>query len=198
MARTQGSHALTTGPKLREAALRLFAQKGYAAVSMRQIAAEVGVQVGALYNYTEDKQFLLFDLLQSHMQDLMAAWQVAQAGLMTPSQRLEAFTRFHIRYHLTRTDAVFISYMELRNLTPENFTKIETLRHAYESQLQSILTEGQASGDFDLHDSKITALAVIAMLNGVLTWFRSDGRLSLDRVEGIYWNMVRRAVGCAP
>ena len=67
MARKQGSHSDITGPKVRDAALRLIARHGYAAVSMRQIAAEVGIQAGALYNYTPDKQTLLFDLMQGHM-----------------------------------------------------------------------------------------------------------------------------------
>ena len=42
MARTTGSHSDITGPRVRAAALRLFARGGYAAVSMRAIAAEVG------------------------------------------------------------------------------------------------------------------------------------------------------------
>ena len=74
MARTSGSHAKITGPKIQEAAQRLFARHGYAAVSMRQIAAEVGVQVGALYNYTPDKQSLLFELMRSHMEEVLAAY----------------------------------------------------------------------------------------------------------------------------
>ena len=55
MARTAGSRAEITGPLVRAAAQRLFARHGYAAVSMRRIAAEVGVQAGALYAYTPDK-----------------------------------------------------------------------------------------------------------------------------------------------
>ncbi|MCP4820266.1 MAG: helix-turn-helix transcriptional regulator, partial [Shimia sp.] len=71
MARTQGSHSGITGPRVRAAALHLFAQHGFAAVSMRQIAREVGVQAGALYNYTPDKQSLLFDLMNTHMGELL-------------------------------------------------------------------------------------------------------------------------------
>jgi len=37
-------------------------------------------------------------------------------------------------------------------------------------------------------------MAVIAMLTGVTTWYRDDGRLSRERVLRIYWNMVRKAV----
>ena len=84
--------------------------------------------------------------------------------------------------------------MELRNLTPENFEVIERLRRQYEDALEEILSDGVASGDFAVPDTKIATLAVIAMLTGVNTWFREGGRLSLDEVERIYWDMVRKAV----
>lgn len=194
MARTTGSHSDITGPRIQDAALQLFARHGFAAVSMRQIAAEVGVQAGALYNYTSDKQSLLFGLMQRHMNELLSE-RAAQPGLATPRDQLEAFTRFHIRFHLQRSDEVFIAYMELRNLTPDNFDSIEHLRRAYEDELEQILRDGVATGDFAVPDTKIATFAVIAMLNGVNTWFRSGGRLSLDQVEAIYWDMVRKAVG---
>ncbi|NSY37604.1 TetR/AcrR family transcriptional regulator [Leisingera sp. ANG59] len=193
MARTQGSHSDITGPRIREAALRLFAQHGYAAVSMRQIAKEVGVQAGALYNYTPDKQSLLFSLMSSHMEELQAAWDaVPQAD--SALERLRAFTGFHIRFHLERPDAVFIAYMELRNLTEANFTIIESLRRDYENGVEGILKQGVEQGEFAIPDTKIATLAVIAMLNGVNTWYRSEGRLSLDEVERVYWGMVQKAV----
>ncbi|OED47153.1 TetR family transcriptional regulator [Rhodobacteraceae bacterium (ex Bugula neritina AB1)] len=193
MARTQGSHSDITGPRIREAALRLFAQHGYAAVSMRQIAKEVGVQAGALYNYTPDKQSLLFNLMAGHMADLQTAWDaVPQAD--SALERLRGFTGFHIRFHLERPDAVFIAYMELRNLTEKNFAVIESLRRNYENGVEDILKQGMEQGEFDIPDTKVATLAVIAMLNGVNTWYRSEGRLSLDEVERVYWSMVQKSV----
>ena len=193
MARTQGSHSDITGPRVRAAALSLFAQHGYAAVSMRQIAAKVGVQAGALYNYTPDKQSLLFDLMKRHMEDLLSA-RATQTTQATPLMALELFTRFHIRFHSERPDAVFIAYMELRNLSDENFLEIERLRRVYETQLEDILRVGIAQGLFAVTEPKIAAMAVIAMLTGVNTWFRAEGRLSLPEVEEVYWEMVRKAV----
>ncbi len=194
MARTAGSHSDITGPRIRAAALRLFAQNGFAAVSMRQIASEVGVQVGALYNYTPDKQTLLFALMDEHMQGLLAAWQAEPKG-SNATARLEAFARFHIRFNLERSEAVFISYMELRNLTPENFSTIEAQRHAYETALEEILSDGVSENAFEVSDPKVASLAIIAMLTGVNTWYRADGRLSLEEVQTLYWDMVRQTVG---
>jgi len=194
MARKTGSHSDITGPKIRAEAQRLFARHGFAAVSMRQIAAAVGVQAGALYLYTPDKEALLFDLLQSHMEELLAAWEAEPRGT-GPREGLEAFVRFHIRFNLTRAEAVFLSYMELRNLSPENFATIEGLRKRYETELETLLRAGQEANVFLVPDTKLATMAIIAMLTGVNTWFREGGRLSRETVETIYWDMARKAVG---
>lgn len=194
MARKTGSHSEITGPRVRAAAQSLFARHGFAAVSMRQIAAEVGVQAGALYLYTPDKEALLFDLLRNHMEELLAAWADEPQG-EGPLAALESFVRFHIRFNLARAEAVFLSYMELRNLGPANFAVIEALRKAYETELERILQAGQATGALTVPDTKLATMAIIAMLTGVNTWFREGGRLSRETVETIYWDMVRKAVG---
>ena len=194
MARKTGSHSEITGPRIRAEASRLFARHGFAAVSMRQIAAAVGVQAGALYLYTPDKEALLFDLLKAHMDELLAAWAAAPRGACALAA-LESFVRFHIRHNLPRAEAVFLSYMELRNLSEGNFAVIEALRRAYETELETILQAGQAEGVFALPDTKLAAMAIIAMLTGVTTWYREGGRLSRETVETIYWDMVRKAVG---
>lgn len=193
MARKQGSHSDITGPRVQETALRLIARHGFAAVSMRQIASEVGVQAGALYNYTSDKQSLLFDLMRGHMADLLAALENADLQGNALSQ-LEGFTRFHIRFHLPRPDQVFVSYMELRNLSPANFAVIEKMRRQYEDALEAILRQGEAEGVFAVQDTRVVTMAIIAMLTGLSHWYREDGRLDMAAIETIYWNLVRKSV----
>lgn len=193
MARKTGSHSQITGPKVRAAAARLFARHGFAAVSMRQIAGEVGVQAGALYLYTPDKQTLLFDLMREHMSDLLGAWAEMDIGT-DPLSQLKSFVRFHIGFHLDRPDHVFIAYMELRNLSEQNFLLIEALRKQYENVLAEILDRGQQAGAFNVPDTKLAMMALIAMLTGVNTWYREGGRLSRDKIEEIYWDMTRKAV----
>lgn len=193
MARKQGSHSDITGPKVRDAARRLIARHGFAAVSMRQIAAEVGVQAGALYNYTPDKQSLLFDLMSAHMDEVLTAWDTLEKS-GGPIEQLENFTRFHIQFNLPRADAVFISYMEMRNLSPENYAVIEQMRRRYETALEDILRAGVAAGAFAVPDIRIAAMALIALLNGLNSWYRENGRLGLDKIEAIYWDLVRKSV----
>jgi hypothetical protein len=128
------------------------------------------------------------------MDELLAAWAEVPRGTGALTA-LEAFVRFHIRHNLPRAEAVFLSYMELRNLSESNFAVIEALRRAYETELETILRAGQAEGVLALPDPKLAAMAIIAMLTGVNTWYREGGRLSRETVETIYWDMVRKAVG---
>ena len=197
LARTAGSRGEETALRVREAALRLFADKGYAAVSMREIAGEVCLQAGALYNHFPTKQAILVDLLETHMIDLIAAWESRSRNFSDPVDALEGFVRFHIRYHLERQNAVFISYMELRNLEREGFERIEELRRVYEGFLRKIIQIGVARQVFSVGDIPVAAMAVIAMLTGVNTWFRTGGRLKAVEIEEIYVKMVLGSLGHA-
>ena len=91
MARTTGSDGGRTEAALREAALNLMARHGYEAVTMRQLAAEVGVQAAALYRYFPTKEDLLFTLMLGHMEGLIGAWQAARPVTLEPEARLAAF-----------------------------------------------------------------------------------------------------------
>jgi AcrR family transcriptional regulator len=193
MPRTIGSYSQNTRTLVRQSAERLFARHGYAAVSMRQLASDVGVQVGTIYNYTKDKQALLFAIMSEHMTELLQAW--SREGQSTaPIDQLSQFLNFHLDYHLARRNAVFIAYMELRNLDAANFAEIETLRRQYEDALEQILIAGKNAKAFDIADTRITTLAIIGMLTEVVTWYRPDGRLKLDEVKSRYREMVLRMV----
>ena len=193
MARTLGSYAKLTKPKISEIALHLFAERGYAAVSMRQIASKVGLQVGALYNYFPDKQTILSELLINHMENLLQTWH--QQKLPEKSDKLlEFFVDFHIEYHLNRPEEVFIAYMELRNLSSENFEKIESLRNKYELVLSKILSDGVNKNLFSCEETKIASLAIIGMLKEVNTWYKKDGRISVPEIKKIYQQIVLKAV----
>ena len=195
MARTAGSVGTKTFDEVRKAALQLFARYGYAAVSMRQIAAQVGVQAGAIYNHFPNKQALLADLLIGHMRNLIKACDEAGIQPASPQVELERFVRFHIRYHIDRADEVFIAYMELRNLEPDNFREVQSLRQRYERVLRDILRDGAKAGVFETSDAPVAGMAIIAMLTGVNTWFRYGGRLSVTQIEEIYVKMVMQSVG---
>jgi AcrR family transcriptional regulator len=196
MARRVGSDGARTEAAIRDAAIRLIARYGYEALSMRRLAGEVDLGAAALYRYFPNKQAMLFSLLDRHMEELLDAWgkAVLPCSASAPA-RLEAFTRFHIRHHLPRAEGVFLSYMELRSLDPDNFDTIEAMRRDYEHDLTQILVDGEAADTLHMDDARVTARAIIALLTGITTWYRDSGPLDAAGIESIYWNIVARMTG---
>ena len=195
MARTTGSDGERTEAAIREAAAALIARHGYEAVSMRRLAAEVGVQAAALYRYFPTKEDLLFTLMREHMEALLAAWNAARPADADPVARLSTYVVNHIAFHIVRRHSTHVSNMELRSLSPERLTRILKLRGAYEKELRAILRDGVDTGAFDLDDVGLAAMALIQMMTGVIVWFRPDERLSISDVTQTYLEMTMCLVG---
>jgi len=194
MARTAGSHGPKTMDAIRAAGLQLIFEHGYEAMSLRRLAADVGIQAGSLYNHISTKQQLLFDLIDTHMRALLAELAKALEGIDSPVERLRVFVAFHVAYHIARKREVFISYSELRSLEPENYAAIVALRRAYEQELIGILEQGATTGEFVVGDARVAAFGILAMLTGVCTWFRPDGRLTTQQVIAVYTEMVATGI----
>ncbi|MFD2057753.1 TetR/AcrR family transcriptional regulator [Mesorhizobium calcicola] len=195
MARTTGSDGEKTEAAIREAAINLIARFGYEAMSMRQLAAEVGVQAAALYRYFPTKEELLFTLMREHMEGLTDAWEAARPASTDPVRRLSAYVENHIAFHIERRHATHVSNMELRSLSPERLTQILRMRTAYEKELRAILRDGAEAGVFSIDDTGLTAMALIQMMTGVIVWFRPGERLSIAEVTATYLSMTMRLVG---
>ena len=192
MARTIGSHGPKTMEAIRKAGLRLIFEHGYAAMSLRQLAAEVGIQSGSLYNHI--KQELLFDLVRDHINELLRQLDRALLGKQQPADKLRAFTAFHVTYHMTKKREVFIANSELRSLEPKNYDEIVALRGAYEQRLAAILAEGVSEGDFEVVDIQVATFAILALLTGICTWYRPGGRLTREAIVAAHEKLVLSSV----
>jgi AcrR family transcriptional regulator len=194
MARTIGSYGPKTLEAIRKAGLRLIFEHGYEAMSLRQLAAEVGIQAGSLYNHISTKQELLFDLIQDHINELLRQLDRALEGKQEPDEKLRAFVAFHVTYHMTRKREVFIANSELRSLEPKNYEAIVALRGAYEQRLAAILADGVEQGTFEVGDIQVATFAILALLTGLCTWYRPGGRLTREAIIAAHEKLVLSGV----
>ena len=191
MARISGSNGARTAIAIRRAALRLIHRHGFAAMTLRDLAAEVGIRPGSLYNHIASKQDLLFDLIHDHLTTLIAEMDTALADAgAEPASRLRAFAAQHVLYHLERRQEVYIANFELRALDPANYARIVALRRSYEGRLIVVLEDGVAAGAFRVADTRVAAYAMLAMLTGVCTWYRPSGRLDRDALVALHAGLV--------
>ncbi|KQN36742.1 TetR family transcriptional regulator [Sphingomonas sp. Leaf407] len=192
--RTIGSNGPQTLAAIRAKGLELLARHGYEAMSLRMLAQAVGIQPGSLYNHIDTKQGLLFDVVEGHLRDLIAACDAALDGVTGARARLERFAAFHVEHHITRQQAVFVGNSELRALTPANHAIVAGLRGEYEARLIDILAQGAGDGSLRIGDVRVTAYALLGLLTGVCTWFRPGGRLDSAEVVALHVDLAVRSV----
>ena len=97
--------------KTAAAAARLFREEGYASVSMRRLAAEVGCAPMTLYAYFESKADILSHLWDGIYTALFAELTALAATLDEPAARLAAVSRRHVCYWIDNPETYRLVYM---------------------------------------------------------------------------------------
>lgn len=180
--------------KIRAAAVQLFAEMGYHAAPLRDIAGLAGIQAASIYYHYPSKQALLVEIMDTHMRQLNTSLEQIIAQPTGVAERLYEAIASHIRLHTTYKAEFFIIDTEIRALEGENRERILALRDDYEHLLQRLLQEGVEQGILRPTDVKITSYAVIAMCTEVASWFRLPGRLTVQQVIDIYSQFIAQGL----
>jgi len=189
MARISGTR---TADAIQEAAANLFFQRGYAATSLREIASEVGIQVGSLYNHIDGKNELLRNIMVRIMNDLLLAMTEAMEGAGDPVDRLRRALDCHIRFHATHSRDVFIGNTELRSLPDADREVVIARRDEYEGLLRGLVQDVCDKGYGDAIDVRLQSYAIVAIGTHVASWYHADGSLSLNEVVSAYTETILR------
>lgn len=176
--------------KIRAAAVQLFAEMGYHAAPLRDIASLAGIQAASIYYHYPSKQALLVEIMDAHMRQLNTNLENILDQPINVLEKLYQAIANHIRLHTTYKAEFFIIDTEIRALEDEPRQEILTLRDDYEHLFQRLLQEGMDAGILRTSDVKITSYAIIAMCTEVASWFRTKGRLTVQQVIDIYSQII--------
>ena len=144
-----------------DAALHLFARKGYHQTSVREIAEAAHLSVGALYTYIKTKEDILllvyhriFGLFQAKMSEAMV-----KSGDPTAQLRaaIEATLKLYDDYH----DLILVLYQESHALSREALQQLFEVDRRYVSMVQAIIERGKREGHLVAEDPNLTAIMIL-------------------------------------
>lgn len=185
---------MSSGPatrrRIQDAALQLFAAKGFFATGIREIADRVGVTTSALYHYMGSKDELLIEIMTSSMTQLIRIAEECVATEREPAAALATLVRVHVGYHALDPLRSMVNDDELRALSGQPRARIMKLRDSYENLWAQILDRGLASGVFRISDAKITRLALLEMCNGVDRWYSPTGPMGPAEVADAFADLA--------
>jgi AcrR family transcriptional regulator len=197
---TGHKHELTvseirTEDRIRDAAVELFSQKGYAATGIREIASRAGVATSVLYHYVPNKEALLVDIMRTGLGNVLQSARRAVAGQSGPWARLAALCVNHMVIEVTRSSRSMVIDNDFRSLTGTARDEVLAARDEYEAIWNEVLRAGVSSGAFSISDLSLTRLFLIDLCNGVKRWYRPDGRFTLEAVCSETLRFAFKAVG---
>lgn len=180
---------------VREAALALFAERGYWGTSMKDIGEALGMRAPSLYNHVVSKQGLLREIVFSTMERALADQREALGGEGDVALRLRRATEAHVRQVARYRREVIVTNREFLSLEEPDRTRLSALRAEFERRLRETIERGVAEGRFDARSPRLAAFAILGMTNEVPTWYREDGSLSEDEIARRYADLALRLVG---
>lgn len=175
-----------------DAAARIFARDGFHAARMDDIAAELGLTKAAIYYYCDSKADLFVQVIEARVGIALDALEsVDNTPAAAPAKIREAI-RVHLRvFHEHRDIYIMFLGERLRSISGEGASVVDEMGRRFERRWADFLREGIASGEFraDL-DVPVTVKASLSMCNMTLTWFRPDGRLSIDDLADRFGDLI--------
>lgn len=176
--------------ELVDTASALFAKRGYALTSTREIAEQLGIQKASLFYYIEAKEDLLYEICKSSLTQIRGDVQAALKDISDPLQRTVMLIRVHIDSMLRDRNRHSAALTEMSCLSPKRLDEVTALRDAYEALVRSVLDEAQIARVLreDIH-VKYLSLALLGLLNRVLVWFRPNGALSPEQIGALFANI---------
>lgn len=178
--------------KIFSAALKISNEKGFQAMSMRDLSAETGLSTGALYAYFSGKE----DLLNMMMQHLRTTVLHTVKSYIRPeadaSEKLEMMIRVHLYLSEAMQPWFYFSYMETKNMSKSQRDMVIADSEATEKMIADIIREGQNTGMFKNIDAEMSAGVIKAMLQ---EWYLKRKKYARRNVSvDQYADFVQRAV----
>jgi len=183
-----------TAMRIMLAAADAFSERGFHATTTRDIASRAGLSPAGVYVHFASKEVLLFELSRrghARARDLLVA---AADRAATPTEALRAIIGGFSRWHAEHYELGRIVQFEFRHLSPEHREAVLGLRKEIDSVVAGVLREGVATGEFEVDDVSVTALALLSMAIDVARWYAPDVRRTKADIETSYGNLAVQLV----
>ncbi len=136
-----------------DAAVAVFAEKGFHAARVSDVAKRAGVADGTIYLYFKNKEDLLLSLFEDKMAGLIADLDVAWTGIDDPLARMRAYAKHHFRQLQAHPELAQVLQVELRqshkffrDYRPE---KLWEYLGAFKAQVEEAQRRGLVRADVD-------------------------------------------------
>jgi AcrR family transcriptional regulator len=195
---TDGSITADKRRVLLDAAVRVFARKGYHEARVGDIAEEAGVAHGLLYHYFASKEEVLETIFRDTWSELLAAVREVEESGAPAREQLRQVAAILLRAWRRDPDLVRVLVREVTR-SPEVGKRVGEIGDAF-AAIERIVRRGQADGAFrEELDPRLASVIFYGAIEEVLTgWVLEllpDGDAEVARAEETVVAIVAGGLG---
>ncbi len=176
------------------AATELFAKKGYAATSMREISENLEITKATLYHYFKSKEQILFEILDNVMDEALQNLEKISNMDISPEEKLKNVLKFYSKYYVSKQNDLILLVNELNSLN-EKYKKILIEKEKkYLNLIKSIFNELNLQGK--LKDIPLTVLAFsfFGMVHYTIKWYHPNGSIKPDKLSEYFVEIFTKGI----
>lgn len=174
-------------------ASKLFKEKGYSAVTMRDLAKEMGIKAASLYNHITSKQEILSTLIISLAEEFTEGMNVIKKSEKNCIEKLKLIITLHIS--ITSNNQFGMAslnndWMHLES-TLNNYLK---LRKGYEDDFKEIIKDGIKNNELVDENAEIILFSILSTLRSLYIWLPKKEDLKLEKLSKSLNNILLKGI----
>ncbi len=186
-----GAPAPEVDERILLAAGQLFREKGFAATTVREIAAAADVLPGSLHYRYASKDDLLVALMTRAVERAIAAVEQAGQGASTALERLRVGLRAYLELLCNGDDSLYVFLFDWRSLPPAAREGVEREKARLEQYWNDYLLAAHAEGQArPLLDVELVRHFSFGAINWVATWHRPGGDRTPAQIADSFWSFL--------
>ena len=168
--------------QITETAAKLFRKKGYTATTMRDLAAELGIEAASIYHHVKSKEELLETICFNMANKFILNVKEVNDIYFNAEEKLRLAIKLHIETITLNQNKSAVFLQQWRNLSEPNLSKFKMLRDQYENQFTIIIIDGENEDIFDFVDKKFAVLSILSTINFVNEWYNPEGKMNAAEI----------------
>ncbi len=170
-------------------AAKLFKKKGYAAVTMRDIAKELDIKAASLYNHISSKQDILKIIIIAIAEEFTKEMSIIYASEETSIEKLKKIVALHIKIAYENSYGMASLNNDWMHLEEQLDYYLE-LRNTYEDNFRSIIKEGVASKEIVDANTEIMLFSILSTLRSLYLWIPKKEDLNPEELTKSLSNVL--------
>ncbi|WP_044403036.1 TetR/AcrR family transcriptional regulator [Lacinutrix sp. Hel_I_90] len=170
-------------------AAKLFKKKGYSAVTMRDLATEMGIKAASLYNHISSKQEILKIIIISLAEEFTIEMNNIRTSEGTSLDKLNKIVTLHIKTASENTYEMAALNNDWMHLEEQRDYYLK-LRDVYEENFRNIIKSGIANQELKEENVEVMLFSMLSTLRSLYLWIPKKEDLNIEELKTSLSNVL--------